>query len=79
MTRPPVLVMVECRRCDQVSVPPEQRVGCEDPAVTAGAWQRFGDHSEQGPVAFGDDRFRGAAQDGELVAQHDHLQIFRAT
>ena len=64
---------------DASAVPAQQRVGCDDPAVAAWAGERGGDRAEQGPVVVVE---RGsvdlAAEDGELVAQHDDLEVLGA-
>ncbi len=65
---------------DAFAVPAQQRVGCDDPVVAESAGERCCDRAEQaavvvvevGPVDL-------SAQDGELVAKHDVLEVFGAT
>lgn len=65
---------------DPPAMPPQQRVRFDDPTATGPATQRLGDRSQQGPIAVVDRRSVDlAAQDCELVPQHDDLNVLGAT
>jgi hypothetical protein len=65
---------------DSSAVPAEQRVGGDDPAGASWAGERGGDGTEQGPITVVDfESVDLAADDGELVAEHDDLEVLGAT
>ena len=64
--------------CDPASVPSKQGLGGDEPTDTSRAGERRGDGAEQCPVIVGQLRLFGlASQDGELVAEHDDLEVLR--
>lgn len=65
---------------DPLAVPAQQRLGRDDPAVAESAGERRGDRCEQGAVVVAEGRPADlTAQDLNLVAQHDDLEVLRAT
>jgi hypothetical protein len=69
-------VRISPRAGDQPPVPAQQRVGLDDEARPAGPGQDAADR-EQRPVGGLEPWSWGlAAQDGELVAEHQDLKVF---
>lgn len=61
-------------------MPPQQCVRCDEPAAVSPARQRLGNGSEESAIVIVDRRSVDlAAQDCELVPQHDDLKVFAAT
>jgi len=61
---------------DQAAVPAQQRLRLDQEAGPAGPWQQAADGGEQGAVGgFELGSWELAAQDGELVAQGQELQV----
>ena len=64
---------------DAATVPLEQGVGCDDPACSTWAGERGGDRAEHGAVSVVDGGSVDlTAEDGELVAEHDDLEVLGA-
>ena len=61
---------------DQAAVPAQQRLRGDEEAGPAGSWQHAADRGEQGSVGRLQPRSLDlAAQHGELVAQHQDLEV----
>ena len=61
---------------DAAAVPAEQGVGGDQPACPSWAGERGGDRSEEGSIIVVECwSVDLAAQDGELVAEHDDLEV----
>ena len=65
---------------DSASVPTQQCLWCDEPASSLRSGHRRCDGTQQGPVLLRE-RWRVVlpAQDCELVAQHDDLEVLRAS
>ena len=65
---------------DSASVPTQQGLWCDEPASSPPSGQGRRDRTQQGPVLIGE-RWSVVlpAQDCELVAQHDDLEVLRAS
>ena len=65
---------------DPSSVPPQECVWRDEPALASWAGERGGDGAEQGSIRVVDfGSVDLAADDGELVAEHDDLEVFGTT
>ena len=61
-------------------MPAQQRVRRDQPALAADTRKHTGDRGQQRPVAVIQPwRLRCALQHGELMAQHDDLEVLRTT
>jgi hypothetical protein len=70
-------VRISPRAGDEAPVPAQQRVGLDEEAGPAGPGQDAADRGEQRPVGGLEPWSWGlAAQDGELVAEHQDLKVF---
>ncbi len=65
---------------DSAPVPAQQRLGCHDPAMTQPARECGCDRAKHCAIVVVDGRpVHLASQNLELVAQHDDLEVFRAS
>jgi hypothetical protein len=65
---------------DATSVPTQQGLGGDDPSGTSRAGERGSDRAEKRSIIVDQLRpFGLAPQNGELVAEHDDLELLRVT
>jgi hypothetical protein len=61
---------------DAPSLPAQKGVGGDDPARSSWAGERGGDRAQDGPVVIADcGPVDLSAEDAELVAEHDELEV----